>query len=330
LFRKIIPQVNVIILNWNNYEDTKKCLESLQKATYSNLSVTVVDNGSADGSGKRLQTEFPDIQFIFNEKNLGFARGCNVGIRAALRDEDCAYVLLLNNDSVFTPDFLEKAVEIAEADRQVGLVGGKVLQSPETKKIWYAGGHINLWRGQAVTRHGQIDFGQYDKPEEVGFVTGGLMLIRREVLEKVGLLPEEYFFGVEEYDYSLSVKKAGYKLYYVPDFLVYHRGDGSHWNYDPKYVYNYYRNKLILQEKFLPKGLFPMWKLAFVIYGKYLARRQRKKIIKHHHYDKERPVLLDDLDYALMRAVKDHGKNVLCEEALREFEEALRNKKNEE
>src|SRR5262245_55912265 len=157
------PKVYVIILNWNNYADTKKCLCSLQRTTYSNVSVIAVDNGSRDGSGGRLEAEFPDFQFILNEKNLGFSRGCNVGIRAALDDAHCAYVLLLNNDAVATPRFLERAVETAEANPQIGLVGGKLLYSPESKKIWYAGGDVNRWRGQVAIRgFREVDQGQYD------------------------------------------------------------------------------------------------------------------------------------------------------------------------
>jgi len=317
------PRVSVIVLNWNNYDETRKCLESLQQAGYPSLKVIVVDNGSADGSGKRLESEFPGFKFVFNTKNLGFARGCNTGIREALRDEECKYVLLLNNDAVVTPNFLDKAVETAEMGRSIGLVGGKILQSPESRKIWYAGGYIDRWRGQAKTRWGETDHGQYDKTEEVGFVTGCLMLIKREVLENVGLLPEEYFFGVEEWDYSLTVRRAGYRLYYVPEFLVYHKGDGSHWNYDPKFVYNSYRNKLIFQEKFLPKGLFPIWRISFVIYGKYVARRARARLIKKHNFGKDKIVSLKDLDFALIKAVEDHGKNVLSEETIASFDEAL-------
>ncbi|HEY9230987.1 MAG TPA: glycosyltransferase family 2 protein, partial [Blastocatellia bacterium] len=191
------PCVYVIILNWNNFADSRRCLESLRAATYANLKVIVVDNGSADGSGKRLQEHFPDLRFIFNDRNLGFARGCNVGIRAALEDEDCAYVLPLNNDAVATPTFLERAVEVAEQQAEVGVVSGKILYSPEVRKFWYAGGYVDLWRGRVYVRgFREDDRGQYDQAEAVGFATGALALIKRQVLERVGLLPEEYFFGI--------------------------------------------------------------------------------------------------------------------------------------
>ena len=321
------PRVHAIILNWNNYEDTKECLKSLERASYSNLFITVVDNGSTDGSAKRLQKQFSNLNYIFNENNLGFARGCNVGIRAALEDEDCRYVLLLNNDAVATPGFLERAIEVGEADKAIGLIGGKILYSPESRKIWYAGGKIKKWRGLTVVRgFREIDQGQYDMATEVGFVTGALMLIRREVLSKVGLLPEEYFFGCEEIDYSLAVSHHGYKLYYVPEFLVYHEADGSHTNYDPKFVYNNYRSKLILQEKYLPRGLFSLWKIVFSFYGRHVARRVWQRIRDEDPELSDKRIPLADLNFAFERALLDHGKSVLSEEILISFDEALRQK----
>ena len=319
------PLVYVIILNWNNYEDTKRCLESLNAATYPNLRTLVVDNGSADGSGKRLQADFPDLHFIFNDKNLGFSRGCNVGIRAALADEQCAYVLLLNNDAVVAPSFLEGAIEVAEADAHAGLLGGKILFSPESKKIWYAGGDVLRWRGQVTVRgFREMDAGQYDEVAEVGFITGALMLIKRSVLESVGLLPEEYYFGVEEADYSLAVKQAGYRLLYVPDLLAYHRSHGSHSNHDMKFFYNNYRGKLILQEKYLPKPVFMLWLVVFRLYSTMLAARtwQRLRNEDAEQLDKRLPVA--DMKFALRKAIEDHGKDVLSEESLSRFEAELK------
>ncbi len=328
-----MPRVSIVVLNWNNYEDTRKCLESLRKVIYSELRVLVVDNGSSDGSGRRLVSEFREFEFIFNDKNLGFSRGCNVGIRAALEDEGCGYVLLLNNDTIVTANFLDKAIEHAEANASAGLIGGKILTLSDPSKIWYAGGSVNCWKGRMVVRgYGEKDCGQYDEPVEVGFVTGALMMIKREVIEKVGPLPEEYFFGVEEMDYSVSVMKAGYKLYYVPEFFIYHLADGSHYNSDPKFVYNSYRNKLIFAEKFLPKGLFPIWKLVFSIYAKYLAQRVWRGLIKKYDYDelataRGKVINMSEMKYALDKAIKDHGRDALSEETLTRFDEGLKKRR---
>jgi GT2 family glycosyltransferase len=320
------PLVYVVVLNWNRYELTKRCIDSLLANVYPSLKLIVVDNASIDGSGVRLRSEFATCDFVFNYENLGFARGCNSGIKVALQDANCAYVLLINNDATLAPHGLSKAIEAAEASREIGLVGGKILKSPESKLMWYAGGDISLWRGQAKSRgFRELDHGQYDNPCDVRFVTGGLMLIKRSVLEKVGLLPEEYFFGVEEWDFSMTTRKWGFRLRYVPELVAFHKGDGSHWNYDPKYVYNYYRNKLIFQEKFLPKGVFPLWKILLLMYQKYWARQKFQRTMIQ--FDWERPGLLDDLEFALAEAIKDHNKGELSEHTLKSFEAKLAKRK---
>jgi GT2 family glycosyltransferase len=232
---------------------------------------------------------------------------------------------LVNNDAVATPQFLERAVEIAEGRAEIGLIGGKILFSPESKRIWYAGGSISRFRGNVSIRgFREVDRGQYDSAVEVGFVTGALMLIPRQVLERVGLLPEEYFFGTEEIDYSIAVKKAGYKLYYVPEFVIYHRGDGSHSNHDPKFVYNNYRGKLILQEKYLPKHFFPFWKQLFNLYGVLAAGRVWRRLRNADPDVKDKTVPFHDLRFAFSRALQDHGTNSLSEEALTSFDIALK------
>jgi hypothetical protein len=315
------PLVYVVVLNWNNYEDTKKCLSALMGEQYPSLKTVVVDNGSADNSVFRLRDEFPNVTFIHNEENLGFSRGCNVGIRAALADPLAAYVLLLNNDAEISPGGLATAIEAAETDRRIGLVSGKILCSREGKRIWYAGGEVLRWRGGVRVRGaGETDRGQYDTAGEVGFITGALMLIKREVLTTVGLLPEEYFFGVEEYEYSYMVKRAGFKLIYAPSFLVYHSAEGSHSNHALKYVYLGYRSKLIMQQRLLPPGFFPVWKVAFRLYGRFLARRAWRALRKSTGvYDNN----LDEMEFALSKAIADHGKDTVSESTLSRFEKEL-------
>lgn len=316
-----MPRLYTIILNWNKYEDTKRCLKSVLGGAYPNLRTIVVDNGSADNSVLRLSEEFSDVTFILNRENLGFARGCNVGLRAALEDPLAAYVLLLNNDAEITPGSLANAIDAAESDDEIGLVSGKILLSRETQRIWYAGGEVLRWRGGVSVRGaGETDHGQYDTAGEVGFITGALMLIKREVLTKVGLLPEEYFFGAEEYEYSYMVKRAGYKLFYAPSFLVYHTSEGSHSNHALKYVYLGYRSKLIMQQRLLPSVVFPVWKLAFRLYGRFLARRAWRELRKSTGvYDNN----LDEMEFALSNAIADHGKDTVNESTLSRFEKEL-------
>src|SRR5216684_3242121 len=136
--------VGIVVLNWNNYTDTARCLESLKNLAYPNYRTYLVDNGSTDHSMERLMLDYngSSLKFILNGENLGFAAGCNRGIAMALQ-EGCHYILLLNNDCVVSDArFLEKAVRFAEATPRCGIVGGKILFWPETRRIWSTGGYI--------------------------------------------------------------------------------------------------------------------------------------------------------------------------------------------
>lgn len=312
------PAVYVVILNWNGFEKTRTCVESLERAQYPRTNIVIVDNGSKDDSVRHLRElvkDEPLAVLLENSENLGFARGCNVGICHAIA-QGADYVLLLNNDSTVSPGFLEPAVRAAEQDPGVGLVGGKIYLGMNGSALWYAGGDVDLWRG-AVTVRGfrQPDRGQFDRCEPVGFVTGAMMLIKRAVIETIGPLPAEYFFGTEEWDYSLAARRAGFRLLYVPEFVAYHLSDGSHSNADPKFVYNSYRNKLIFQEKFLPKPLWTVWLAVFTAYSWAGAQWQ----LRRAHADRAD---LNDLMFALRTAIDDHRKEgirMLTEADLHQF-----------
>jgi GT2 family glycosyltransferase len=260
--------VYAVVLNWNNYDQTKQCLKSLQQVTYPHLKILVVDNASSDGSGHRLQQEFCQYSFVFNEANLGFARGCNRGIRVALEARECAYVLLLNNDMEVEPNFLEPAVAMAAGGPNVGLVTGKILFGDKRTVIWSAGGYIDRFRIQGIApAWNEPDDGRWDAVCETRWASGAMLLIPRATIEKVGLLPEEYFFGVEEWDYSTSVMKAGLKIMYVPDFKGYHYAGGSYKAGHPiLIVYNGVRNKLIYAQKHLSPPVWLIWKVVFRCY----------------------------------------------------------------
>ena len=320
-----VPAILAIILNWNNFQDSVKCIESLLTCGYPYLTVIVVDNCSTDDSLVRLKERFGQCTFVENEENLGFARGCNRGIRRALEDEDCRYVLLLNNDAVLQPGALDSAVAAAESDARIGLVGGKILKSESSRQLWYAGGAVSRLRGQAKSRgFEEIDRGQYDCECDTQFVTAAMMLIKREVLTSVGSLPEEYFFGVEEWDYSIAVRRAGFRLRYSPQFVGYHCGDGSHWNFDPKFVYNYYRNKLIFQEKYLSPVAFVLWRWLFVLYGKVVYPRKVSRTAIQYSFGRD--VDFAGLRYALDCALRDHRKTALDERQLMLFASELKAK----
>ena len=232
--------------------------------------------------------------------------------------------LLLNNDAVPRSGFVEPLVAVAEADPDVGGVSGKV--TTDDNRIWYAGGHVRVWRAGVWSRGmGEVDAGQYDAPGPTRWVSGGLVLLPRRVVEAVGLLPEEYFFGFEEYDYSETLLRAGFRLWYEPRSVVYHRVGGSHGNWEPKYLYNNYRNKLIMARRLLPRWAVPAWTRAFVAYTKWYSDRWRRKWAAEYSYGNHVVPDRDRFDFALREAMADERGGVpLDQDALAAYDRRWR------
>lgn len=320
------PLVAVIVLNWNNWPATEHCVHSILNSTYRPLLPIIVDNASQDDSAARLKSTFPNIDFVQNEKNLGFAAGCNRGIARALSGSNCRYVLLANNDCRLAPSSIGEAVREAKASDRVGLVTPKLLFDEKSGTIWHAGGSISTIFGRARSRgFGERDLGQYDHAQDTSWATGALMLISREVVNRVGLLCEEYFFGLEEWDYSLAVARAGYRIRYCPTFLGYHAGDGSHENFDPRFIYNYYRNKLIFQERQLGRTKFLVWRALFRVYVELWLRRHSQSLSRRLGVPSDAKQLAA-VKFAARSALQDHGRNKLSEETLLEFGSRLKNR----
>jgi GT2 family glycosyltransferase len=263
------PNIYIVLLHWKNYKDTKKCLISLEKVTYKNRFIIIVDNFSNDGSLEKLQAEFSYVKYILNESNLGFSNGCNVGMREAYR-LGADYILILNNDMEVMPDFLEEAVVEAEKEPNLGAVTGKIMRASAPNIFWHAGGYIDPYRASGVARGmDKSDYGQYDKVCYTGWASGAMSLIPRATLESVGYYPEEYFFGYEEWDYSTAILRKGLKILYVPKFKAYHKADGSYKAGHPVLnIYNGYLEKMIYAEKYMSPIVFKFWRFIFYIYMK--------------------------------------------------------------
>lgn len=325
-FHSSWPLMYAVVLNWNGFDDTKRCIVSIEENGYPNLRIIVVDNASSDGSRQRLMDETHGLEVIFNSRNDGFGRGCNIGIRRALEDKECEYVLLINNDATLHPGALCAAVARAQSSGNIGLVGGKIMMGKASQTIWSVCGSLDLLRGQAVGRgtH-QLDRGQFNTPVPVTFVTCALALVSRSVFERSGLIPEEYFFGIEEWDFSLTTRRAGFELWYEPKFVAYHPGDGSHCNSDPKYVYNSYRSKLIFKNKYSPQILWSLWFGVFEhVYVRLFAYNHLKRMHRQNGGD------ANALFYALKAAIRDHkrlGIVKVVEEDLTQFEQELRSER---
>lgn len=243
------PRVAIILLNWNNKEDTLDCIRSLKCIGYPNFEIIVADNGSTDDSVKVIKGSYPEITLIENRKNLGFAAGNNAGIRPALLN-NADYILLLNNDTVVDPKFLDELIRVAESDPKIGVVGPKIYYYSEPGRIWFAGGRVNYWLGE--TGHvGNLepDEGQYDKVSDTDFITGCALLIKRKVLDEVGLLNETMGFYFEDNDLCARIKRRGYRVVYVPTSLVWHKVASAASKIKDFQLYYFTRNRLIFMRR---------------------------------------------------------------------------------
>lgn len=268
----VCPTVSIIILNWNSYEVTRDCLASLEKIDFPNREVVLVDNGSHDGSPDRLQKEFPWVRLIRNERNLGFTGGNNVGIRDALERRP-NYLLLLNNDTVVAPNFLSELVRVAESDAQIGLLNPKIYYFDPPDRIWYAGGIRRPWRVFPIHLGlRQRDDGSYNLTREVSFITGCALLIKTAVVRKIGLLDDMFFLSFEDADWSMRASREGFKQFYVPASVIWHK-DSYDTNKNLGHAgKNFYtmRNTILFARKYLEGRYWPLFMMSV---AKYVLQR---------------------------------------------------------
>jgi len=213
----------IVLLNWNSGDMTTECIRSLLKMTAESYEIIVVDNGSQDGSVEYLRGQFPAITILPQEHNLGFAAGCNVGIKLAL-EKGVKFVSLLNNDTVVDPQFLTELERVADEHPEAAVISPKIYFWDMPNRLWWAGGVFSLWTG--IAKHigrKEVDRGQFERNADVDWATGCAALIRSEVLEQVGLFDESFFAYSEDLDFSLRIKKAGYKIWYAPNARLWHK-----------------------------------------------------------------------------------------------------------
>lgn len=239
--------VAIILVNYNGYEDTKECIESIIKSQETDYKIIVVDNCSTDDSKCRLmelQNNY-DFQLLIANSNNGFSAGNNIGINYALK-ENFDYILLLNNDTIVSQNFLTKLLEGFNFSENCGATIGKIYFHSEPDKIWYAGGSIS--KKTARTEHfkyGMTDDGN-GNIEKVSFATGCFICLKKSVIESIGLLDEHFFLYEEDAEYSVRIQSNGYDIVYVPDSVIYHKVSASTGQGSPMSQYYSVRNKYYL------------------------------------------------------------------------------------
>lgn len=263
-----MTKVFIIILHFKGLKHTRDCLKSLRKLKTENIEVQIVlvDNNSRDAvklkkAIKKLSKL--KIKLIENKKNLGFAKGNNVGIRYALKNK-ADYLLILNNDTLVHEDTLAGLIKFAKKDEKIGIVSPLIYFAPGFefhkkrykksdlgKVIWYAGGIID-WKNILARHRGvdEIDIGRYEKAVKTGFATGCCMLIKKQVFDSIGLFNPKYFLYWEDIDLSQRAKNKDFKIYFCPQAILWHKNATS--TGSGGFLHDYYltRNRLLFGLKY--------------------------------------------------------------------------------
>ncbi len=240
------PKIAIILLNYNGKEDTLACLESLEKLTYPNFETIVVDNGSSDGSGAAIREGFPQPLLIETGENLGYAEGNNVGMRKAL-DRGADLLFLLNNDTVVANNILECFVEIYQAHPHAGILGAKIFLFDKRDTLDHLGGIWNAKTGtfEMIGLRQKEDGIRWQRPEEIDYVCGAGLIVKRSVIEAIGYLEPRFFLIWEESDFCFRAKAAGFGTLTCPKAHLWHKVSASFTGGKPHSTYFWWRNRLL-------------------------------------------------------------------------------------
>ena len=232
--------VSIIILNYNGNEFLENCIESIFKETKQKFELIIVDNNSPDKSGEKFSKKYESCKFILNKDNVGVSEGLNIGIRNA----NGHYIILLNNDLIVAPNWLDYLFEAYKKNGN-GLYQPKFLKMKNKKIIDSAGNLINIFGFGYSREKGKVDELQYDSIEEIGFAAGTCLFCPKEIFDKVGLFDKKFFAYNEDLDLGWRARLLNYKSYYVPKSIVYHHGSAQ-WKWSGEKFYLLERNRWIV------------------------------------------------------------------------------------
>lgn len=280
------PKVFAIIINWNGERDTITCLDSLLTLNYSNFNVLLSDNGSRPESLQALRewqaANLPagrnggiaSMEILENGRNLGFTGANTAGIQRAMT-EGADYVLFLNNDTVVTPEFLDRMVAAGEADTSVGIIGCKIFSTGsnerDSHKIWTLGGYYLSGGVPLNIASGKLDSPRWTGVRAQPLINGCCMLIKRGVIETVGVQDDRLFFGMDDVEYSLRASRQGWRNIVVYDAVIYHAGSQGVSPRSGLQVYYNFRNILQFRTRNFPwyrnLGFYFFFAFRYVLAG---------------------------------------------------------------
>jgi len=242
------PLVIVVILNTNRRDDTLECLASLAQSTYSNYEIIVLDNHSSDGSVQAIGDAWPEVEILALSENRGYAGNNNVGIKAAL-GQGADWVFVLNEDTVVDPDCLAELVRVGERDEGIGIVGPMVYHHSEPTVIQSAGGKFGPYWDSIHIARDEPDLGELREPHAVDWISGCGILVRRKVVEQVGMIDERYFYFWEETEWCLRAGKGRWQVVHAPRAKMWHKGVARDHKPKPSVTYYATRNRLLTLSK---------------------------------------------------------------------------------
>ncbi len=245
-----LPEVAIILLNWNGKKDTLECLKSLENVAYPNFTAIVVDNGSTDNSLEAIRASFPNIPIFETKKNLGFAGGNNVGISWGL-SKGFEWILLLNNDTTVSPDFLNAFRDAAKTNPKAKILGAKIYRYHDLDRIDHLGGMWNEKICEFESLHvNQIDdHSSFEMMQPVDYVCGAALLMHRCVPESIGFLEENFFLFWEETDFCCRAKRNGFEIWTAPRAKIWHKVSSSFTGGKPQMHYFWWRSRLLWIER---------------------------------------------------------------------------------
>lgn len=273
--------VSIITINYNGLKDTCELIDSLPLEDKS-IEVIVVDNASKEDEAAIIVCRYPQVKVIRSEQNLGFAGGNNLGIKAA----QGKYLFFINNDAILKPQTsdLSHLISRFETDAMIGMVCPKICFAWGDKPIQFAG-YTPLSRYTMRNRSigfGESDKGQYNTAHPTPYAHGAAMMVKREALEKVGLMPECYFLYYEELDWSMMFTRAGYSIWHEPACTIYHKESQATGQNSPLKNYYLTRNRLLFVKRNI-KGLRRYITYTYLLLV--VALRDIYRYILHRQFD---------------------------------------------
>lgn len=246
------PSVYALILNWCCAHETAACVEQIEKSDYPNCKILIIDNGSTDGSGEFLQKRFPKHSFIQTGKNLGYAGANNIGIKYAL-EHGAQYVWIVNPDVSVGPSSLEKMIDVMIENKEAGIAGPRLCQRYKNETRYQDGAGLDKQRGYVPIHKPEADITSLTKEKTIDadYIVGCSMLLKSEMIKRIGLIREDFFMYREDVELCLRAQKNGWKTVVCTSAM-----DGREMGVNPNFPYWFKRNNVVLA-RIEKKYVFP-------------------------------------------------------------------------